>query len=555
MPKIVVTKKFAYKLDIVPSADILVVSMYVATRKRNYKGKVYSSSQIVEGYRTPEGKVRQKILADISKLGPQKIAAVQAALQGTTVVDWEAIGLVGQDFGLGYVASKTLKNLGFPAVLGDDGKKHFATIAGMIVNRLDDPCAKYSLSNWAKNTSLSDILETSENAFSHKACYKALDFLADNQKEIEDRLFERRDKAPKLFFYDITSTYFEGRCADQAAFGYSRDKRGDRKQIVIGLVADDQGLPITVEVFDGNTRDASTVKGKIDEIRNRFGVKDACFVGDRGMRTKANIEEIRSAGLDFILALTHREVLALVEKHGPVQMGLFDKKEIAEVVVDGHRLIVCHNPIAGADTKRRRDELIELTVSGLEKIKARVKSGRLVKPDAIRHLCDKIFFKLKTEKFILLDIKEGSFDFTLGTNTITAAERLDGVYVIETTLGADESAPEEIQTSYKMLSVVERAFRITKSELEIRPVFHYKNSRVKGHVFLCFLAYLVERSLKAALESLPKDERPEHSEVIGALRGWHRVKVPGQPQLKPKFSGFAPEIAMWLNLWHITPPT
>lgn len=528
--------------------------MYVATRKRNHKGKVYSSSQIVEGYRTPEGKVRQRILADISKLGPEKIAAVQAALQGKAFVDWEALGLAGQDFGLGYVAVKTLNNLGFPAVLGKSGKKHFATIAGMIANRLDDPCAKYSLRNWAKNTSLPDLLETTENAFSHKACYKALDFLALGQKEIEDRLFAARGKAPRLFFYDITSTYFEGRCAEQAAYGYSRDKRGDRKQVVIGLVADDKGLPITVEVFDGNTRDASTVKSKIDEIRDRFGVKDACFVGDRGMRTKANIEEIRAAGLDFILALAHREVLALVEKHGPVQMGLFDKKEIAEVSVDGRRLIVCHNPLAGADTKRRRDELIDLTVKGLEAIKARVKGGRLAKPDAVMHLCDKIFFKRKTEKFFLLDIKEGSFDFTLDAGIITAAERLDGVYVIETTYAPSDIFPAEIQASYKMLSIIERAFRTAKAELEIRPVFHYKSNRIKGHVFLCFLAYLVERSLRMAFESVPKDERPEHSEVIGALRGWHRIMAPGQSQLRPKFSGFSPEIAAWLDLWQITPP-
>ncbi len=550
----VVTNNIVYKLDIVANNGILVVNMYVATRKRNYKGKVYSSSQIVEGYRTPEGRVRQKILADISKLGPEKIGAVQAALQGKTVVDWETIGLVGQDFGLSYVATETLNNLGFPDVLGD-GKKHFAAIAGMVANRLDDPCAKYALSNWVKNTSLPDLLKTSENAFSHKSCYRALDYLSDNQKEIEDHLFLRRNKAPRLFFYDITSTYFEGRCAQQSAFGYSRDKRGDRKQIVIGLVADDNGLPITVEVFDGNTKDASTVKIKIDEIKNRFGVKDACFVGDRGMRTKANVDEIKSAGIDFILALTHREVLALVEKYGPAQMGLFDKQEIAEVVIDARRLIVCHNPIAAEDTKRRRDELIDLTETSLKKIKARVNSGRVVKPDAIRRLCDKILFKLKTEKFFLLDIKEGAFNFELDNDTITAAKRLDGVYVIETTLGADEVESTEIQTSYKMLSIVERAFRITKGELEIRPIFHYKKSRVKGHVFLCFLAYLADRTLRLGLESLPKDDRPEHSEVIGALRGWHQIKVPGQSQLKPKFSGFTPKIAVWLNLWQITLPT
>ena len=234
-------------------------------------------------------------------------------------------------------------------------------------------------------------------------------------------MYQRREKPVRLFFYDITSTYFEGRKAEIARYGYSRDHRSDRKQVVIGLVTDSDGIPISMEVFDGNTRDCSTVKGKIDELKNRFNVEKACFVGDRGMKTEANVEHIRDAGLDFILALHHREVLKLVEEHGPTQMELFDERGIADISIDGRRLVVCRNPIAGADTKRRRDELLQLTGEKLESIRIRVEKGRLKKPDAIRRAVDRPFSKWKTEKFFKINIEESSFSFERNRQTIESA--------------------------------------------------------------------------------------------------------------------------------------
>lgn len=189
------------------------------------------------------------------------------------------------------------------------------------------------------------------------------------------------------------------------------------------------------------------------------------------MKTIANIEKLKEEGFEFILALRHSEVLQLVEKHGPIQMGLFDKKDIAEVEIDGRRLVVCWNPVAGEDTKRRREELISLTRDGLQKIAVRVQTGRLKSPAAIQKAADRVFTKWNMEKFFTLTITEGSFGFALNEEAVRAVERLDGVYVLETNVPITEMTSDEVRDNYKRLQLVERAFRYLKTDLEIRPAF------------------------------------------------------------------------------------
>ena len=245
--------------------------MYVAIRTSVQRGKTYHSAQIVEGYRNEKGQPRQKTLLDISGIGMEKILAVKAALSGKDVVEWDSLeGLSALDYGIPYVTEKTLQSLGFAEILGEEGMAHYPAILAMICNRIDAPCAKYSLRNWAKRTSLWTLPGVDpEKAFHHESCYEALDFLQSRQESIEDALYQRREKPARLFLYDITSSYFEGRKAELARFGYSRDHRGDRKQIVIGLVTDCDGLPLCVEVFKGNTRDSSTVIEKINDVKKR----------------------------------------------------------------------------------------------------------------------------------------------------------------------------------------------------------------------------------------------------------------------------------------------
>lgn len=531
--------------------------MYVAIRKSVQRGKVYHSAQIVESRRNENGQSRQRTLLDISSIGMEKILAVKAALSGKSVVDWDSLeGVSALDYGIPFVVERVLDFLGFSDILGEEGKKHYPTIMAMIANRIDAPCAKYGLHNWAKRTSFWNYPGIDpEKAFHHEACYEALDFLEENQESIEDALYQRREKPVRLFLYDITSSYFEGRKAELSRFGYSRDHRSDRKQVVIGLATDSNGLPLCVEVFEGNTRDSSTVIEKINDLKKRFVVEKACFVGDRGMRTEANVEHIKSEGFDFILAITHREVLSLVEEHGPRQMGLFDERNIADVSIDGRRLVVCRNPIAGEDTKRRRDELLKLTEEALEKVQGRVKEGRLKKADAIRRCIDKSFARWKMEKFFTLTIEDGAFEYERNLKVINAAAQLDGVYVIETSLNLDDMGACEIQSTYKLLQTVERAFRSAKDELCIRPVYHWKENRIRGHVFLCFLAYLVERRLQLGLASMPKESRPEWKAVVESLRGWRRVTITGRPELKGRFSGLTEEVLRCLTAWGTPAPT
>jgi len=526
--------------------------MYVAIRHKTVNGKTYTSAQIVEGYR--EGnKVRQRTLLDISRLPMEKILALKAALQGKALVDWDSLDDVeAKDFGLPYVVTSILEKAGVREILGEEGQSFWPTIAAMVANRIDSPCSKYSLKHWAKNTLLDEILGVDgDKAFSHKTCYAALDFLAEHQEEIEAGLFERRRSTPRLILYDITSTYFEGRKVSDARYGYSRDHRGDRLQIVLGFVTDALGLPVSVEIFEGNTRDSSTVKKQIDKVKKRFGVEHACFVADRGMKTIANIEKLKEEGFEFILALRHSEVLQLVEKHGPIQMGLFDKKDIAEVEIDGRRLVVCWNPVAGEDTKRRREELISLTRDGLQKIAARVQTGRLKSPAAIQKAADRVFAKWKMEKFFTLTITEGSFGFALNEDTVRAAERLDGVYVLETNVPLADMTSDEVRDNYKRLQLVERAFRYLKTDLEIRPLFHWKDSRVRGHVFVCFLAYLVEQQMRLALKNLEKG--PTWEEVLSGLRAWRKVRIVGKPHLKSLNAGLTEDTTRWLELWQVSP--
>ena len=527
--------------------------MYVAIRHKTVNGKTYTSAQIVEGYR--EGaKVRQRTLLDISSLPMDKVLAVKAAFQWKTLVDWDSLeGVEARDFGLPWVVKSILERCGVQAVLGQEGRAFWPVIVAMVANRLDSPCSKYSLAHWTGNTLLDEILGVDgESAFSHRNCYAALDFLAERQEEIEAGLFETRPSAPTLALYDITSTYFEGRRAEGARYGYSRDHRNDRLQVVIGLVTDGTGMPVSVEVFNGNTRDSSTVKSQIDKVKRRFGIEHVCFIADRGMKTTANIEELKREGLEFILALRHSEVLRLVEKHGPVQMGLFDKRDIAEVEVDGRRLVVCWNEVAGQDTKRRREELITLTRDGLRKIATRVSKGRLKDPAAIQKAADKVFAKWAMEKFFSLTVVAGSFGLALDEETLRAAERLDGVYVLETNVPASEMAQDQVRDNYKRLQLVERAFRYLKTDLQIRPLFHWKERRIKGHVFVCYLAYLVEQQMRRVFQG--QEDAPAWDEVMAGLRAWRRVSVSGRPTLRHLDAGLTQATTRWLGLWQVASP-
>lgn len=294
---------------------------------------------------------------------------------------------------------------------------------------------------------------------------------------------------------------------------YSRDHRSDRLQIVFGLLCSQEGCPVAVEVFAGNAADPGTLKAQIDKLKRRFGLSRVVLVGDRGMITQARVrEDCAPAGLDWITALRAPQIQALAADDGPLQLSLFDERDLAEIEspdYPGERLIVCRNPQLAGERARKRRELIEATEADLQKIKDRVRRARhpLNGAAAIGQAVGAVLGRRKVGKHFHCTITDTDFSFERDQAAIAREERLDGLYVIRTSLPADAlDAPATVR-AYKSLARVERAFRSIKSvDLDVRPVFHWSEDRVRAHVLLCMLSYHVEWHMRAALAPILFDD-------------------------------------------------
>jgi hypothetical protein len=333
------------------------------------------------------------------------------------------------------------------------------------------------------------------------------------QEFIEASLARRHLKDGALLLYDLTSTYLEGRCCELAQYGYSRDHRRDRPQLVIGLLCAADGCPVAVEVFEGNTADPNTLSTQIDKIRRRFKLSRVVMVGDRGVLTSARIEQtLRPAGVDWISALRAPAIKALATEGGPLQPSLFDDRDMAEIVspdFPGERLIVCKNPLLADERSRKRAALLAATEKDLARIQARVQ--RASKPlrgaAAIGQAVGAALSKRKMAKHFTITIGDDAFSFTRKQAAIDAEAALDGIYVVRTNLAPGECAASDVVRAYKSLAEAEQAFRAMKGvELELRPVFHWTAPRVRAHVLLCMLAYYLEWNMRRSLAPLLFDE-------------------------------------------------
>jgi len=343
--------------------------------------------------------------------------------------------------------------------------------------------------------------------------YTTLDWLESEQQFIETTLARRHLKDGTLLLYDVTSTYLEGRCCELAQYGYSRDHRSDRPQLVIGLLCAANGCPVAVEVFDGNTADPTTLASQIDKIRQRFHLQRVVMVGDRGLLTSARIEQtLRPAGLDWITALRAPAIKALAAEGGPLQPSLFDQRDLAEITspdYPGERLVVCKNPLLAAERARKRQELLEATENDLRRIQVRVERARrpLRGAAAIGQAVGAVLGRRKMAKHFTTTITDDSFSFARNDAAIAAEAALDGIYVLRTNLSAEQSDAAATVRSYKSLAHVEHAFRSMKTvDLELRPVFHWTAPRVRGHVLICMLAYYVEWHMRQRLAPMLFDE-------------------------------------------------
>jgi Transposase DDE domain len=484
-----------------------------------------------ESYRE-DGKVKKRTLANLSKLPQRLIDGIRALINGGTVATPEAGKQEEHGFKIvralahGHVAAVRgmMRKLGLDRTL--QGRTQVErrvrdVVEAMLIQRIIAPGSKLAFhralapetatSSLALSVGLTDVAE--------REVYAALDWLIEQQPRIEAALARKHLVDGTLVLYDVSSSYMEGRCCPLATYGHTRDHRPDRPQIVYGLLCATDGTPVAIEVFEGDTADPQTIREQVDKLRRRFRLSHVAIVGDRGMITSARIaEELKPAGLDWISCLKAPQIAALAEDHGPLQMSLFDERDLAEITspdFPGERLIACRNPALAAERARKREALLQATELKLERIAAAVarKPGKH-NAAAIGLAVGAVINQHKVKKHFALDIADGRFAFRRLEDEIAAEARLDGLYVVRTSLPANTVGAEQAVAAYKSLALVERAFRTLKGvDMQVRPIYHWLATRVKAHVFLCMLAYYIEHHMRIALAPLLfADHEPNNRE-------------------------------------------
>lgn len=460
-----------------------------------------------EGWR--EGKrVRKRTLANLSSLPMDQIELLRRVLRGEALVPFDEAFQILRARPHGHVAAVlgTMRKLGIAELLSQRSRRERDLALAMIAARVLEPCSKLatarSLGSDTLSSSLGEALGVEEAEADE--LYRALDWLGRGQRRIEGKLAKRHLDDGELVLWDVTAICFESRTCALAAYG--RSKRGNsERQVLFGLLTTGEGVPVSVEVFAGNTGDPATVSEVVERIRDTFGLKRVVVVGDRGMLTQTRIEEdLRPRALDWITSLRAPTIRKLWQD-GPLQLSLFDDQDLAEITspdFPGERLIACRNPLLAQDRARTRQELLALTESKLQVVvDATLRASRPLRgKDQIGVRVGRVLALSKVAKHFRYEITEDAFTFERDEVSITEEAALDGIYVIRTSLSAERMGGEDVVRAYKSLSRVERAFRVCKDfALEVEPIRHRREDRVRAHVFLCMLAYYVRLHMERAL--------------------------------------------------------
>ena len=487
-------------------------AIHVVTNRRQGKGREYVSHLLRRSYREG-GKVRNETVGNISHLPEELVELVRAGLRG------EPVGVLSDAFAIerslpaGHViaALQMARRLELARLLDRQPSRERDLVLAMVCQRAIAPMSKLATVRAFGQSTLADelgVVDADEDDL-----YAAMDWLLDRQGRIEERLARRHLADGELVLYDVSSSYFEGRCCELARLGYSRDGKRGTAQIIYGLLCDKPGRPIAVEVFSGELHDDKTLPSQVQKLKRRFGLSRVVVVSDRGMVTKANLELLaETEGAGWITALKAPQIKKLV-KDGALQLSLFDQHNLAEITADdypGERLVVCRNPLVAADRARKREELLTATERGLAEIAHRVEHGTLHGADQIGLAVGPALKRYRVKKHFQITITDTTFTYQRNTEQIEQEAALDGFYVLRTSVPDDELDTSEVVRSYKGLEQVERAFKTFKGpELEIRPIHHRLKDRVRAHVFLCMLAYYLTWHLRQAWVSLLfKDETP-----------------------------------------------
>ena len=479
--------------------------MFVTTIKSRQKGKVYETHLVRRTFRE-KGKVKTETLANITQLPPDVRDLVRRSLRGERCGPSSAQEIVSSR-AHGHVAliRGVIGDVGLRSALRPKRCRERQLVEAMIVARILAPQSKLATTRWWRTTTLPEELEVEDAT--EDELYAALDWLAEGQPRIEQRLARECLEDGALVLYDISSSYVTGQCCPLAAHGHSRDHRPDKPQVVYGVITNGAGCPVSVEVFAGNTSDTTTVMDQVHKVRDRFGLERLVLVGDRGMIKQTRIEELRKVdGVDWISALDTAQIRALVDG-GELQLGLFDQRNLMEITSEqfpGERLVVCRNPLLAHERSRKREELLQATEQRLRSIARAVAAGRLKKGVAIAERVGRAWGNQRMRKHFRTEIRDGVFQFARDEKGIAREASLDGFYVIRTSVEDAQSHPaDQVVRSYKRLSKIEHVFRNMKTtQLLVRPIYHYDEQRVRAHIFLCMLAAHVLWHLEQRLAGL-----------------------------------------------------
>ena len=475
-----------------------------------------------------DGKVRKRTLANLSCLSAEVVEGLKVLLAGgVALANASEVFAVERSLPHGHVAAVlgSARGCGGAVWFGAAPKPLGTLLQAMLVARIIEPASKLAthrqLHDDTASTSLGRVLGVGQCDVDD--LYRALDWLHEAQPAIERRLARQHLVGATLVLYDLTSTWMTGRCCELAARGHSRDGKREDPQIVFGLVCTAEGCPIAVEVFKGNTADPATVASQVTKLKERFGIAHLAWVGDRGMLTSARIEQVlKPQGMDWVSSLRAPQIAQLAQEHGPFQPSLFDERNLLELSSQhfpGERLVVCRNPLLAQERARKRLELLAATELDLAKIvKATQRAHNPLRgQDAIGLRVGRVIGKFNMAKHFDLTITDTTLSYPRKTEQIAAEAAMDGLYVIRTSLGADALDANAAVAAYKSLAHVERAFRSIKTvDLNVRPVFHYNEQRVRAHVFLCMLAYYVEWHMRERLKPMLFDD--EEIEAANATR-------------------------------------
>jgi hypothetical protein len=514
--------------------------MHVARNKRTYvarsgEQRVYESVLVRRSYREA-GKVRHETLANLSALPAEAVAVVEATLKGERLVPAARAVTITASLPHGHIAAvhAMAAKLRLPALLGPAGRARDLALA-LVISRAVAPASKLATLTWWDDTTLGADLGVAKA--SPDDIYAAMDWLVHRQDAIEAGL-ARRHLAPeanpgRMALFDLSSSWLEGTHCPLAARGYSRDGKKGKLQIEYGLLTDPDGRPVAVRVFEGNTADPAAFTAIVKVVRDKFALEKMVMVGDRGMITSARIKALNQPEDDgapqpdpygWITALRAPAIKKLMADDGPLQLSLFDEQDLAEITspdFPGERLIACRNPVLAADRARKREDLLQATGKLLAPLIARVASGRLSGAAKIGVEVGKVVNKYKTGKHFDVTITDDSLTVTRRQDQIAEEAALDGIYVLRTPVPGGELDAPAVVAAYKNLSRVERDFRSIKSDdLDLRPVFHRLEERVKAHVLICMLAAYLTWHLRKAWAPLTftDDNPPQQDNPVAPAR-------------------------------------